>query len=283
MFRFLFFFVYIPTVIFSHEFNDYTHSKIYWDVYKIEHNIKLPIPVNLLESSRSSLSEYAISKSLESLDVLLENIIVDDFTMANFLENNESFSQEYSIFLQNTNRSTFFSKNRHLYSSYLIPLRGSKSLLSILPLSWLEAKYEDLESKEDVGEAYFRKNISASFFQTNTLSVPFSGVIIDMRGLNFQESLSPKVFSEDGILIYGVEFLKKEIGVQRGVAGFYKNAEEIEAKIRVGNKPLYIAAYSSYGKNRNNVVISLEDTQKIFSHKKTLQALLKARIIFITD
>ena len=270
--------------IFTADFNDKTHTNIQWDKYNIEANLKYKIPNHLINSTRSYLSEYAKQNSFAELGSLLEKIIIDkDYSLEYFIENNMSFSQEYSSFINNLSRNTFFIKNLHLYSTFTIPLRGKNSLIEILPLNWAEKKYPELEPMEDVGEAYLHKKTNSSFSQNNIVTIPYTGLIIDMRGITFQESLSPQIFSEDGISIYGAEFLKKEIGIQRGIAGFFKNINDNEIKMRCGDKPFFVVGYASTGKNKNNVVISLEDTKKLFAHKDTLKNLLKARVVFITN
>ena len=233
--------------------------------------------------SRNFLKENSREKIMSKVSLFLENVLVDqDTKIKDILKSNSSFAREYSIFLNSLYLERFFIRRNRSFARMSIPLRGNNSLLSTLPLPWGDLNYQDLKKSKYVGQAYYIKDAKSSV-KKSPVPIKYTGLIIDMRDYDFQPSLSPRIYSRSGKLIYGAEFIHPKIGVRRGVAGFSKNLDTNETIRRAGQKPMFLVALGVSGKFNTNAVISHEDQQEFFSHEESVKNLLKCRVIFIID
>ncbi len=251
-----------------------------WSRYIIRVDRELETPERELgksQSIRASAHEAVLlgaSRPLEAFPVDNTRLLRD------ILAVNPTFAGEYSIFLQNLplNRARFSGKT--YYAGIDIPLRGTKGLLAILPLPWERNQYAALSDEEYISEAY-ESNRLRSEYRNSPAPEQYTGLIVDMRGIEFRPALAPRIFSEDGRLIYGPEFLSRRAGIERGIAGYARSLSDTELKARTGKRPLHIVALESMGHYRTDAVIAEEDAMKIFDHPTTLKNLRKAKVVFL--
>ena len=233
--------------------------------------------------SRSFWQEENREAIIKRLSLFLENFLVDRNTqIKNILSNDPDFSREYTIFLDSLYLDRFFIREGQSFSEMFVLLRGDRSLLSILPLPWKQLGYHDLEPSEYVGEGYLDTEAKESF-KTNFLPVRYTGLIVDVRGYGLQPSLSPRILSQNGKLIYGAEFISSALGVRRGIVGFNKDLNSREVVRRAGERPMLAVALSVSGRFNTDAVISHRDLQEFFRHPGSVKNLLKCKVIFLVD
>ena len=255
----------------------------HWENYRIEISSNSIIAEESHTFSRNLWKEDSREWVMASVSLFLENFLVDqDTKIKDILKSNRSFAREYSIFLESLRLKKFFIRKGRSFADMLILLRGDRSLLNIMPLPWGDLNYQDLKRPENVGRAYHSKEAKSSF-KKRLVPVKYTGLIIDVRGHGFRPSLSPKIFSRSGRLIYGAKFIHPKIGIQRGIVGFMKSLDSTETIRRTGHRPMFLIALGTSGKFNTNAVISYEDQQKFFDHGDSVKNLLKCKVVFIID
>lgn len=253
-----------------------------WENYRFVLKAKLELQSFVDRESYSVAREILLEGLREGLSYYLEELYFDqNLQIKDVLMQNPGFAQEYSFYISQINLQ-FFSQDGNSFHGVLeIPVRQSRGFYSILPMPWNKRNYEGLLPEEYVGQAYVVKKIQKEYI--NSVGEPYTCLIIDVRNLPFMPSFAPRVFSKNGRLIYGPEFLNAATGKERGVVGFYYSLEHPELARRVGKKALYVLPLTVSGKNQTNVVLAEEDVEDIFGHPVTLKNLRKARVAFILD
>jgi hypothetical protein len=249
--------------------------------YKIQSNININEGVSINE--RFYLREQVKEIILKKISAGIENMYVDnDHKIMDMLDENKNFRREYPTYLQSVNVVRMTFRNSLIEASTALPLRGANGLLTHLPLPWGTMVYNTLKEPEYVGEAYGKTRVGNEY-EAGLVPLKYSGVIIDLRGMDINEALAPRIFSQTGQLIYGPEFIMHKIGVQRGIVAYAYDMTEAEVKIRAGEAAYYTVALSTRGMYKTDVVISNQDTARLMQHTVTLENLQKCRVVFLID
>ena len=90
---------------------------------------------------------------------------------------------------------------------------------------------------------------------------PFTGLLIDARKIKLTPCLAPELMSEDGKRVYGMGIADDKYVCQTGLVGWTKTIKPARANIRIGDKPLLVAARQVSEGNR--IVISNNDANLI--------------------
>lgn len=114
-------------------------------------------------------------------------------------------------------------------------------------------------------------------------AVPYTGVIIDARGLGVQPALSPRIVDESGAQVYGPENLSRDYAVKHGMAGYAKAPEKARVNKRVAGNPMEVAAAAISGKGRTDIVLSNQDANAIRNLENAPELLGQARIMILLD
>lgn len=119
--------------------------------------------------------------------------------------------------------------------------------------------------------------------QVTTYSTHFSGLVIDVRGLNRTPAIAPRIFDEDHDLLYSVDFIsdegfKKWGAVQYTNDPYYSGFEE-----RVGVNPYKVVAVENIKLIPTDIAIAKEDADILLQNEGTKVSLEEGRVIIITD
>ncbi len=112
---------------------------------------------------------------------------------------------------------------------------------------------------------------------------PITGLIVDTRGLGVKPSMSPRLITTDGTVIYGPGNYPRDFAVTQGVVGYHKDIAAAGADARVAGNPLTIKGVSTAGTLATDVVVSTADAQRAASHVGFADALSNCRVMFILD
>ncbi len=112
------------------------------------------------------------------------------------------------------------------------------------------------------------------------LSTYYSSLIVDSRGLEVEPMLLPSIYSEDGLEIYGKQFIESSSIMEGGMISYCNTEEEAMKSKRAGERPYFTIALKSI---RGCPVISEKDTRRILSNKMTIKNLKNSRVVFIID
>jgi len=273
-------FIFLFTSIFS--YNSLLEQKKY-DIENYTINIlqQIELNKNIPISRRSAIRKKAKENLLKIAGTYLEQVLVDNRRiLEDLIRTNQSFSREYSIFLDSLELKNFYFRNNKLYGTMIIPIRGRKGLLSILPLPWNIKEYTALTTTQRTQQAYIQYPYFNEY-EKSLSPVKYSGLVIDARDLDLKLSLTPKIFTQSGKLIYGYEFIQREVGVSRGIVGFVHNMQHPIVRRRAGKNYLFALALSTSGKNNTDIVLSEKDAQKLLEHKTTVENLKKCKVVFL--
>jgi len=111
----------------------------------------------------------------------------------------------------------------------------------------------------------------------------YTGLVVDARGLNGRPSMSPKIFDENGLEVYGSAYVSREFAVQQGMAGYARNLTAAQANPRVTNEPFTLKGLRTEGPGRCSFVISNADAAEIRSASENLSFLKKCRVMIVFD
>ena len=74
------------------------------------------------------------------------------------------------------------------------------------------------------------------------ISRPFTGLLVDCRGLGIQRCMSPKILDDSGQEVWGTVKVDPDLVNEKGILGYYKSVEQAKAMGRVGSNPLVVKA-----------------------------------------
>ena len=113
--------------------------------------------------------------------------------------------------------------------------------------------------------------------------IPYTGVLIDARGLGSNPAFFPKIVNEDGLEAYSTGFVLKPYAVERGMVSYVYSTQEAYQSERLGMNPLRITALRVKGRNRTDLVIANSDAQKLHGSQWNLRLLERCQVVVLID
>lgn len=153
-------------------------------------------------------------------------------------------------------------------TKYKMPFTGEKGLIKMILMSQHYYKDKLLE-------------VITSPYQSNH----YEKLVINMRGIEFNPSLFPRIYSYDKnnnkVLIYSVKQSNWKDIVKNGYAHYY--SENCNPKLY--KNPLYysVSGINSLGDHKNDIVINREDYLKFFSSETGIEHLRNGGLYIIMD
>jgi hypothetical protein len=125
-------------------------------------------------------------------------------------------------------------------------------------------------------------------FPQNPFPVPYdarfktayTSIIIDMRGFEHQPMIFPSIYDEDGLEVYGRQFIDPKIANANGAVSYCYGENEAAKHKKAGDRPFYTSAIRAL---KGNPVISHSDVRKFYGHSGNLLYLKQCKVIFIID
>ena len=114
-------------------------------------------------------------------------------------------------------------------------------------------------------------------------SEPYTGLLLDARGLTARPCMSPKIWSENGQEVYGSAYVSREFAVQKGMVFYTHDLEVGKACPRLGNAPLLVRALRAEGPYRCDFVVSNADAATIQGRSKNLEFLKECKVAIVLD
>ena len=110
----------------------------------------------------------------------------------------------------------------------------------------------------------------------------YTGLVIDVTGLDLERCMSPKIVDESGREIYGTMYIDADYLSEHGILGYAYNNETLQkvnnGSSRAGNNPLVVKAVGVENHNYN-VVVSVEDGDFILSANQRDQFLQSCSVM----
>ncbi|RMF07854.1 MAG: hypothetical protein D6762_06750 [Candidatus Neomarinimicrobiota bacterium] len=114
-------------------------------------------------------------------------------------------------------------------------------------------------------------------------SGPYTGIVLDSRGLGVRPAMAPRILDQDGDVVFGPGDYSREYAVMNGVTGYTKSLENAQKDPRVGTNPLVVKAVSASGQTKADVVVSNADAQKILQLNARQNVLQDCRVMIVLD
>lgn len=211
--------------------------------------------------NRSRVIAYttARSQALTSLVRGITSLKVDaDYKVSDILEQHPSIQRKFSTLLMDYAHIHQFPTGYDSSGCEITLPLGS--LLEILPVEYSATPFPVPEKVPE--------------------GSPYSGLIIDTRGLEVTPMLLPVIHNNDGREIYSYRHVDIRFALDRGLVSYATDEDEARSLGRAGERPYYTVALRSLG---GSPVISDRDVERLFSSNATISHLKKCRVIFIID
>jgi hypothetical protein len=114
-------------------------------------------------------------------------------------------------------------------------------------------------------------------------SIPYTGLIIDARGLELESSLYLTIVSEKGNEIYSSLFISREFAVQYGICTYFCDMDGAIGQKRIGSHPLIFKGLRKSSNGNASIVISMADTKEIERATERHLFLKECRVIIVLD
>lgn len=166
------------------------------------------------------------------------------------------------------------------YVKMRVPLYGSTSSLASAAFSAIRPETETPVPPPAVTEPM----ISPEEIQT-VQSAAYTGVVVDASLLGLEPTFSPIIYDTNGRTVYGIDNIETSVAINSGMVGYASALEEATSGSRAGNNPLVVKAVEVRGGNNSsnpvNVVVSVEDADRIITANATNNFLMNGAVMFV--
>lgn len=114
----------------------------------------------------------------------------------------------------------------------------------------------------------------------------YTGLIIDARGLGLKPAMNPKVLSENGALVYGMDrriMEDKKFVIKQGLVAYVRTMEKAKELKRIGKNPFVVRATGVAGQFKTDVVIGEEQAKAILKLKGLLTFWEQCRVAIVLN
>lgn len=117
----------------------------------------------------------------------------------------------------------------------------------------------------------------------------YTGLVIDARHLNIQRGISPRIYSEAGLLIYGGVLAPQDLVQERGIVGYGTElTPELIKRLDLDadyayNAPLIVKATGVAGPTKTGVYVSDEDADRILAAMVQYDFFARYAVIFLVQ
>ncbi len=121
----------------------------------------------------------------------------------------------------------------------------------------------------------------------------YTGIIIDARGQlpvhgdftkeRVNPCFFPKIWNEKMEVVYERNMMESALEKEIGECVYDWSDDKRRYKDRIGSDPLHITALKVYGRNRTDLIISEDDTLRIFSVPENAELLKKGKVVILLE
>ncbi|MCU0594788.1 MAG: hypothetical protein MUC98_04895 [Desulfobacterota bacterium] len=119
--------------------------------------------------------------------------------------------------------------------------------------------------------------------QSQKKEEPFTGLIVDCRGIPLSPAMAPMIIGEDGQVVYGTAHVSRDQALERGVAAYARGLAKSRDNPRVGLKPLIVKGLRAAKGRPCDIVISNADAGKIKGAGSNLSFLHRGKVLFVME
>ncbi len=112
---------------------------------------------------------------------------------------------------------------------------------------------------------------------------PYTGLIVDARGLNPSPAAFPKLLSQAGDVLYDLTIVDPNAATERGMCDYKKSLEVARKQPRTGRNPLVVKAVATSGTNKTDLVLDDETAKRVKSAESGASFLRNAQVVVVVD
>lgn len=126
--------------------------------------------------------------------------------------------------------------------------------------------------------------VAAPHAASQTQAGPYTGLIVDCRGIKIWRTMGPRIYDTDGRDVWGLVKMDYGDALGKGKAGYYKSVEQAKS-MRVGDNPLIVKAVAATGNKYYppDAVISVADGALVKSENEKYHFLEKYSAGLLVD
>ena len=113
---------------------------------------------------------------------------------------------------------------------------------------------------------------------------PYTGLLVDVRGLGLQPSIAPRVLSADGHVIHGVATVDRSLAIDYGVAGYDDDLNRAYTSERLGGEeanPFVVRATGTAGRYSGDAILDDFDVVQVLQADEVGDFLRQGRVTFL--
>ena len=219
---------------------------------------------------------------------VIKGVQVDSNTeVENYVVKSDKISTQVNGFIKNGRFiDVKYNKNNTCRVTLELPMEGQNSLNSFFENIGQEKNsgYEKADiSNYDTEENKMDKKTESNEKDKINYST-YTGIIIDVRSLNVIPALHPKIFDNDGYLLYGAGVIEVGNDNYSTIVAYSRSKEKALNMERVGDNPFVIEAVSVVkGKNNKatDIVLKNKDAKAFLKINKANDIINKKAVSFI--
>jgi len=115
-------------------------------------------------------------------------------------------------------------------------------------------------------------------------SKPFTGLIVDARGLDLRPAMSPRIIDDRDRVIYSADHVPREYAIEFGVAGYDKSVTRAATSDRFGGTdahPMVVQCEGAAGLYNSDAVVSRDTGIRILMANTESGFLDQCRVVFL--
>ena len=113
---------------------------------------------------------------------------------------------------------------------------------------------------------------------------PYTGLLVDVRGLGLQPSIAPRVISTEGHVIHGAATVARSLATDYGVAGYDDDIDRAYTSERLGGEeanPFVVRATGTAGRYSGDAVLDDFDVAQVLQADEVGDFLRQGRVTFL--
>lgn len=112
---------------------------------------------------------------------------------------------------------------------------------------------------------------------------PFTGVVLDARGLGMKPALMIRVLDEGGMELYRGQYVPQEKAAQMGLALFSRDLTAAQTNPRVGKNPLTVKGSKVNPANPSDIILAEENARKMAPYAQKGTFLEDCRVMVVLE
>jgi hypothetical protein len=122
--------------------------------------------------------------------------------------------------------------------------------------------------------------------ESPSVSVVYTGMVVDARGIQARPAMFPRIFDEDGREVYGLANVDREYAEKqgiKGISGYTRDLTAAQTNQRVTANPITVKAVRTSGPGKSDIVISNTDARNIRFSAESATFMKQCKVMIVLD